>query len=257
MITRLLFLLGFSSLANAQYSKYAQQGFVSSMLHSLQTVALPSGPKIGNKGTCEYFWEEKPNYADYTTYDQYLKRNHPFPDRTEKETLQGSGVLDTDDICGNVPKLLPCFRKAWANDMNHHQNLKQWANENSYSINQVMLALAWRETRMGQLQDSCDDYGNCNGVGMVQVITIVGDDFQEDHSSQLPEWQGITHNLLTNLKYGLRVLDSKVNIAKNLGGTSLKEVSYYYNGSEDYAEDYSQAIVQNYEKLSKCGISFD
>ena len=214
--------------------------------------------KSEDKGICEYYWEEKPNYTDYTTYDQYLRKSHPSPDRAEKETLQGSGVLDTDDICANVPRLLPCFKKAWANDEKHHQNLKQWAKEQSYSINRVMLALAWRETRMGQLRDSCDNKGNCNGVGMVQVITVIADDFSESNGANQKQWQGITHNLLTNLKYGLRVLNSKVNIARNLGrGTSLKQISYYYNGSEHYAEDYSKAIVQYYEKLGKCGVSFD
>ncbi len=223
-----------------------------------KTSVNPSNQKgIEIKGikACEYFWEEKQGYCDYTLYDASTRQNYPNPDRTQDKTLQGSGVLKANDICDNVPKLLPCFKKAWANDTDHHKNLEKLFKDKNISPIQLMFALAWQETRQGEIPDHCSG-SSCNGIGLKQVITVVSDDFSESISGNQKQWPGITHNLLTNLKYGLRILDSKVKIAYAKGTPSLEYVAQIYNGSATQLE-YLELVKQHYEKLKKCGVNYD
>jgi soluble lytic murein transglycosylase-like protein len=125
-----------------------------------------------------------------------------------------------------------------------------WAKNRGVDPTRLKMAIAMQETNLGGLSDSCAG-GSCNGIGMNQVITIVTDAGESTNSSDRPEWTGITHNVLTNMKYGIRVLASKI---RSNNPADIRSLARAYNGSSTAAA-YAEAVVRNYSELqSKCGL---
>jgi len=211
---------------------------------------------IGKKTACEYSWDEKPGTTDYTTWDSYLKRSYPNSDRSQGESLQGSGMLNagnTDSVmCRNGKILKSCFEKAHsiAQQDPLSRAFIDWSGSNGINPIRLRMAIAMKETHLGGLVDSCSG-SSCNGVGLNQVITIVTDGGVATNSSSRPEWPGITHNILTNMKYSTRVLALKV---REANPKTLWDLAKYYNGSAS-SSTYASAVVKNYETLSsQCGL---
>lgn len=210
--------------------------------------------KIGSKTACEYSWEEKPGTTDYTVFDSYTNRNYPSADRNQAETLQG--VQDPriprilragnsiDVMCHNGKILKSCFARGLERVAKDPigRIFTDWATKYSIDPVRFRMAIAMKETNLGGLRDDCSNL--CNGIGMNQVITIVTDSDQETNSPNRPEWSGITHNILTNMKYGARVLAKKIQYNQP---TNIRSLASAYNGSNtryQYAIDVEKYYLQ-------------
>ena len=211
---------------------------------------------IKNKTVCEFSWEERPGTTDYTLYDSYLGRNYSNPDRSAGSSLQGSNILRTgntvETMCSNGKLLKGCFaramQKAGADSLS--TAYFTWAKSRGVDPTRLKMAIAMQETNLGGLDDSCAG-GSCNGIGMNQIITIVTDSGESTNSSERPEWTGITHNVLTNMKYGIRVLALKI---RSINPADIRSLARAYNGSATAAA-YAEAVARNYNELqSKCGL---
>ncbi len=209
---------------------------------------------LGGETACEYSWEERPGTTDYTLWDAYLKRNYPRPDRRQADSLQGSKILKSGDtvetLCHNARILKGCFAKANARAMQDPMGagFLYWASERKVDPVLLRMAIAMQETNLGGLKDSCSG-GSCNGVGMNQVITIVTDGGYATNSGNRPEWAGVTHNILTNMKYGIRVLAMKI---MEREPRDIAALARFYNGSP-HAAEYARKVQRNYENLRACG----
>lgn len=210
---------------------------------------------LGGETVCEYSWEERPGTTDYTLWDSYLKRNYPRPDRSQGKTLQGAKTLKSGDtvetLCHNARILKGCFAKANARAAYDPMGagFLYWASERKVDPVLLRMAIAMQETNLGGLKDSCSG-ASCNGVGMNQVITIVTDSGYATNSGNRPEWAGITHNTLTNMKYGIRVLAMKISEREP---RDIAALARFYNGSP-HAAEYARKVQRNYENLrTKCG----
>ncbi|MEI7528242.1 MAG: hypothetical protein WCK76_04800 [Elusimicrobiota bacterium] len=211
--------------------------------------------RSGDHAICGYSWEERPGTADYTIWDAYHRRALRGADRSAGDTLQGSRMVQAGNstavMCGNARKLKACFDKAGARAEKDPlaSGFLTWAKAKGIDPTLFRMAIAMQETNLGGLKDSCSG-GSCNGVGMNQIITIVTDSGAATNSSSRPEWTGITHNILTNMKYGIRVLALKV---RETNPGNLRSLARYYNGSST-ADHYAGAVERNYKDLSgKCG----
>jgi len=211
---------------------------------------------IKNSTVCEFSWDERPGTTDYTLYDSYLGRNYSKPDRSAASSLQGSKILmvgnTVDTMCTNGKLLKGCFARAMqkAGSDSLSTAYFTWAKSRGVDPTRLKMAIAMQETNLGGLSDSCAG-GSCNGIGMNQVITIVTDAGVSTNTSDRPEWTGITHNLLTNMKYGIRVLALKI---RGSNHPDIRSLAKAYNGSSTAAA-YAEAVVRNYSELqSKCGL---
>ena len=211
---------------------------------------------IKDATACEYSWEERPGTTDYTLFDSYLGRNYSKPDRGGATTLQGAKILRTgntvETMCANGRLLKGCFARAMqkASSDSLSAAYLTWAKSRGVDPTRLRMAIAMQETHLGGLNDSCGS-GSCNGIGMNQIITIVTDSGVSTNSPDRPEWTGITHNVLTNMKYGIRVLASKI---RGSNPPDMRALARAYNGSATAAA-YAEAVVRNYSELqNKCGL---
>ena len=222
-----------------------------------QTSAKHKGGVVANGKTyCEYTWEEKPGYADYTTIDLYEasagKKTNVAVDRAQSETLQGSGKL-SGGICANAKILKTCYDTATqADKAGNALALVSWASSKGYDLSLLKMAFAYQETHLGKIQDHCSR-GSCNGIGIAQIITALKADGSEIKGTD-PAWKGITYNVLTNLSYSSRVLQAKI---KESGqGVDLITLARNYNGNPDLSVQlpYGPAVQGWYQQLKGCGL---
>jgi hypothetical protein len=196
----------------------------------------------------------KPGTTDYTVFDSYTNKNYPSPDRNQAETLQGvqdprsPGILragnSIDVMCHNGKILKSCFARGLERVAKDPigRIFTDWATKYGIDPVRLRMAIAMKETNLGGLRDNCSNI--CNGIGMNQVITIVTDSDQETNSPNRPEWSGITHNILTNMKYGARVLAKKIQYSQP---TNIRALASAYNGSNNryqYAIDVEKYYLQ-------------
>jgi hypothetical protein len=223
----------------------------SKALNCLEGVAekLQSDNIIDSTGICKYSWSEKPGYADYTMHDKYSKTSVPSKHgRSQANSLIGNKTLPKD-LCKRTKALMSCFEKVFEGNDPQMKAFLNWAKKLRYDPIRIMLALSYQETKSGQIEDKC--YGkNCNGIGLMQIITAIGKDGKIISNSS-PEWKGITHNVKTNIEYSIRVLSSKV---KSLGPSTLYDLARDYNGSGT-KHKYAKAVTGYYDKLKACGVS--
>lgn len=204
--------------------------------------SLPTSPY------CQFSWDERPGTTDYTTRDQFHGgRYFPKPDRSQELTLIGKRrKREHMDLCEKARELKHCFEKAILSSNEYSATrFKNWAK--SHNINPVLalMAKAEKETAMGVLEDSCSGR-NCNGIGIGQIITAV-----DENGTRISDfdkrWEGITFNILTNLKYSVRVVAMKLGMS-----ASLRDLAYYYNGDPRYQTQYASDVVANYAALQRC-----
>ncbi len=212
------------------------------------------GVVANGKTYCQFSWEDKPGYADYTTVDSYDVsqgiRGSEKVDRTQNETLQGSNKL-SESICGNAKLLKVCYLKAVKHDKaGNATDLVAWAQKNSYDLALIKMAFGYQETRLGSLKDSCSG-GSCNGIGIAQIITAIKPN-GGTLSNTDPMWKGITFNVLTNLSYSSRVLQEK--LRESGSGVDLITLARNYNGNPDASVrlPYGPAVKKWYEELLRC-----
>lgn len=217
----------------------AKEGYV--YVPHVAPESLGAGVRI-----CEKFWEEAPGTADYTTWDSFHGRAERYADRSEGETLLGNPNYRVLDRCSRAVALRPCFDKVVnQSSLPEALQLRRWALDRGLDAVRLFMAIAVQETDLGTLRDTCA-YGTCNGIGMVQVITAITPDGSRLDAGD-SRWRGITHNVLTNLGYGLRVLATDTSASSDLW-----TLAYHYNGSQT-ARSYADAVLGHYARLGRCG----
>jgi peptidoglycan hydrolase-like protein with peptidoglycan-binding domain len=213
-------------------------------------------PQPGGGDFCQFSWEEKPGYADYTTinwYERSLGNERPRSfDRSESQTLQGSNRLK-GGLCANARLLKPCFAKAVAREQARGSSFLNFVAAKGLDPVRVKLAFSFQETFLGELHDNCGN-GVCNGVGIGQIITAYPNDNDNTTLSDSdPRWDGISYNVLTNLAYSGRVLSEKV---RTFSPPNLVELARAYNGNPDSSIrlPYGTAVQGWYNDLGGCGL---
>jgi hypothetical protein len=203
----------------------------------------------GSNGSsfCQKSWEEAPGTTDYTTFDKYNNRSYHSPDRAQSKTLVGSGVQLNRSLCEKARAIKHCFvRTVLESDEYSAKKFRSWAAARNVNPMLALMAKTQQETKMGSIEDSCYG-GNCNGIGIGQIITAV-----DANGNQLSDsdkrWEGITFNILTNLTYSVRVLALKTGQSND-----LYDLAYYYNGSP-HASTYASNVLSFYKQLQGCGL---
>jgi peptidoglycan hydrolase-like protein with peptidoglycan-binding domain len=217
----------------------------------------PPPPPPGGSDFCQFSWEERPGYADYTTinwYERSIGNERPRTfDRSQAQTLQGSNRLK-GGLCANARLLKPCFDKAVARERGRGSAFLNFAASQGFDPVRVKMAFSFQETFLGELSDNCSR-GVCNGVGIAQIITAYpnDNDFTTTLSTSDARWDGISYNVLTNLAYSSRVLSEKVVTAQP---PNLVELARAYNGNPDSSIrlPYGTRVQGWYNDLGSCGL---
>ena len=217
----------------------------------------PATAPGGGSAFCAYSWEERPGYSDYTTIDWYARSvgqtSQASFDRAEAATLQGSGALGSGDLCKNARILKPCFDKEIAMDANTQagKTFVNWCSKRGLDPVRVKMAFSYQETLLGKLHDNCSG-GSCNGIGIAQIISAYDANLAPIGNSDR-RWEGITHNVLTNLTFGTRVLAEKIQTNQS---DTLVTLARAYNGNPDASIriPYGTKVNGFYTELGSCGI---
>ncbi len=200
----------------------------------------PSSPS----GYCQKSWEEG-QIMDYTTFDAYSNRSYATAAYPESKTLMGSSEHKDRTMCERARVLKQCFEKAVGSNESSAIKFRNWAKARRINPVLALMAKAQQETKLGRMHDNCSG-GNCNGIGIGQIISAK-DSYGNDLKNSDPAWRGITHNILTNLSYSVRVIASKTDMSN-----SLWDLAYYYNGSPEHQNAYASNVVSFYGQLQKC-----
>jgi hypothetical protein len=202
---------------------------------------------------CEKSWEEAPGTADYTTQSSYFRsRNWSVVvpvDRPESSTLLGSSQFANLAPCERAKLLKPCFEKVTLKGEDWGaRGFRNWAKRERVNPVRAHLAIAFQETRLGALRDSCRK-GVCNGYGLLQVLTA-WDAQGNNLNRNSPQWLGIKYNIMTNITHSARVLAQKA----KLNPRSLGEIAFYYNGNPRLRDAYAEEVERHYQSLKSCSI---
>jgi hypothetical protein len=201
---------------------------------------------------CAKSWEERPGTADYTTIDaQLVSRGLQAAnrlDRPQSHTLRGWKPYAHLGVCQRARLLKPCFEKAVLKSSDWGaRRFRDWAKGRVDPI-RAHLALAEQETRLGGLDDVCVR-GICNGIGLLQIISAFNHE-GKPLASDDPEWDGITHNVLTNITFSARVIASKLVHEPE----DLSSLAALYNGNPDLRALYAARVVKSYKAMKDCAI---
>lgn len=201
----------------------------------------PSQPP---SGYCQKSWEEA-QIMDYTTFDAYNAMSYATSAHPESKTLMGSTQHKDRTMCERARVLKHCFEKAVGSNESSALKFRNWAKSRRINPVLALMAKTQQETQLGIIPDSCIN-GNCNGIGIGQIITAIDQNGNKIDDSN-PAWRGITHNILTNLKYSVRVIAAKTDMSN-----SLWDLAYYYNGSPEHQNAYASNVLSFYGQLQKC-----
>jgi hypothetical protein len=151
-------------------------------------------------------------------------------------------------VCQRARLLKPCFEKAVLKSSDWGaRRFRDWAKGRVDPI-RAHLALAEQETRLGGLDDVCVR-GICNGIGLLQIISAFNHE-GKPLASDDPEWDGITHNVLTNITFSARVIASKLVHEPE----DLSSLAALYNGNPDLRALYAARVVKSYKAMKDCAI---
>jgi len=203
-------------------------------------------PSQSPSGYCQKSWEEA-QIMDYTTFDAYNNRSYATAAQPESQTLMGSAEHKDRTMCQRAKVLKHCFEKTVGANTSAAVNFRNWATARRINPVLALMAKAQQETKLGILPDRCSN-GDCNGIGIGQIITAI-DASGNKIDNHDPAWRGITHNILTNLSYSVRVVAAKTDISN-----SLWDLAYYYNGSPEHQNAYASNVVSFYGQLQKCAL---
>ena len=214
----------------------------------IPTKTIEEAPKAPT--FCVYSWDEVPGTADFTTVDLRSKslrmtQNYPL-DRTQESTLLGSRDFQSLDMCGRARFLKGCFQKVvFDNNSPAAQTFKAWALGRVRPL-EAHMAFVMNQTRLGLWHDECWR-GRCKGIGISRVTsarTVTG----KRVANEDIVWRGITHNIVTNLRFGLRQIAAKA----AQGPSDLYQLAYSFNGSPGNQERFAQDVDKYYRQLVAC-----
>jgi len=201
---------------------------------------------------CIYSWDERPGTADFSTRNQRLA-SMSFPliyplDREEKDALVSNRDYHNMDVCTRARFLKRCFQKVILDsDSPAAQIFKAWALGRVRPV-EAHMAFVMKETRLGLWPDQCWK-GKCTGVGIARVRgarTPAGRFLPVND----PMWQGITHNIATNLEFSLRLIAEKT----KEGPIDLHSLAYLYHENPRTRERYAMDVDKYYRELTGCSL---
>jgi hypothetical protein len=201
---------------------------------------------------CIYSWEEQPGTSDFSTFNGTTSSlrmavNYPL-DRLEKDALTGSREFHNMDVCGRARFLKRCFQKVILDsDSAAAQTFRAWAMGRVRPV-EAHMAFVMKESRLGLWPDNCWK-GKCSGVGIARVKearTAAGRLF----AVRDPVWRGISHNILTNLEFSLRLLAEK----SKEGPLDLHSLAFIYAGKSKKRDRYALDVDKYYRDLVSCQI---
>lgn len=199
---------------------------------------------------CVHSWDERPGTADFTTINRRLRsmnlpQSYPL-DRTEDSALLGNKDFQSLDMCGRARFLKGCFYQVvYDSQSPAAQTFRSWATGRLRPV-EAFMAFAMTQTRLGLWHDECWQ-GQCRGVGLVQVkraLSAAG----RRIALHDPAWQGITHNMLTNLRFGLRLIAARAAV----GSSDLYQLAYSFAESSGRKERFAQDVEKYYRQLVSC-----
>ena len=214
----------------------------------IPTKTIEEAPKAPT--FCVYTWDEVPGTADFTTVDLRSKslrmtQNYPL-DRTQESTLLGSRDFQSLDMCGRARFLKGCFQKVvFDNNSPASQTFRAWALGRVRPL-EAHMAFVMNQTRLGLWHDECWR-GRCKGIGISRVTTartVTG----KRVANEDIVWRGITHNIVTNLRFGLRQIAAKA----AEGPSDLYQLAYSFKGSPGKQERFAQVVDKYYRQLVAC-----
>lgn len=201
---------------------------------------------------CIYSWDERPGTADFTTQNRRLQSLRQsatyYLDRKESESLLRKKEFQNMDTCTRARFLKKCFQRViLESDSPAAQAFRAWSLGRVRPV-EAHMAFVMKETRLGLWPDDCWN-GRCKGVGIAKVAQartpagrmVIGTD---------PLWHGITHNIMTNLKFSLRNIAEKT----KSGATDLYALAYLYNGKLRTQERYALDVDRYYKELLSCNL---
>jgi len=209
---------------------------------------IEEAPKVPT--FCVYSWDEVPGTADFTTVDLRskslrMKQNYPL-DRTEESTLLGSRDFQNLDMCGRARFLKGCFQKiVFDNNSPAAQTFRAWAVGRVRPL-EAHMAVVMNQTRLGLWHDECWR-GRCKGIGISRVTTartVTGKRITNADTL----WRGITHNIVTNLRFGLRQISAKA----AEGPSDLYQLAYSFSAHSGKQERFAQDVDKYYRQLVAC-----
>ena len=202
---------------------------------------------------CEKDINEDPNYWDYTVRHPAEKLDGVrYPDkRAQDQTLQGSGLLKVDSFCSNAKILNKCFVKGVEKYASVAPQLTRWTKAKNIDVRRLLLAIAAQETHIGAFPDSVNTRGTFNGIGIMQTIST-GWNWND------LRWMGLQANTLTQIEWGLRLLNEKANLLTTSDG--IYELAWYYNGNPTLSirSTYARKVTNFYNdtfSASSCPMS--
>lgn len=214
----------------------------------IKAAQIPEAPRPPT--FCVHSWDEVPGTADFTTLNVYLKSlRHPQHyqlDRKQDATLLGSRDFQSLDMCGRARFLKGCFQKViYDNNSVASQAFRKWALGRVRPL-EAYMAIVYQKTRLGLWRDECWQ-GECKGRGLARVdavYSVTGKKIRNEDST----WLGVTHNIITNLRFGLR------QIAKKLpsGPSDLYQLGFSMYQTPGRREQFARQITENYTKLMSC-----
>lgn len=209
---------------------------------------IPEAPRAPT--FCVFSWDEMPGTADFTTINVYL-RSLQMPqryllDRKQNATLLGSRDFQNLDMCGRARFLKGCFQKViYDNNSLAAQTFRKWSLGRLRPL-EAYMAIVHQKTRLGLWRDECWR-GQCRGRGLARVdaaYSVSGRKIRLEDDV----WIGITHNILTNLRFGLRQISRRLSAAPS----DLYQLGYSMVPTPGQRERFAREITENYRKIVSC-----
>lgn len=207
-------------------------------------------PVIKPPTYCIFSWDERPGTADFSTRNERLaslSKPLTYPlDRPDSAALVRVPEFQAMDMCMRAQFLKKCFQRViLESDTPAAQSFRAWSLGRVRPV-EAHMAFVMKESRLGLWSDQCWK-GQCKGVGIAKVTkarTAAGRWIAPED----PLWQGIAHNILTNLEFSLRLL-AESTVA---GPTDLYSLAYLYKGKSGAQERYALDIDRYYKELLGC-----
>jgi len=108
------------------------------------------------------------------------------------------------------------------------------------------MAIVHQKTRLGLWRDECWR-GQCKGRGLARVddvFSVAGKKIRNED----PLWIGVTHNIITNLRFGMRQIAGKL----GAGPSDLYQLAFSMYKTSGLREQFARDITENYRKLVSC-----
>lgn len=206
---------------------------------------LPPAPTY-----CVYSWDEMPGTADFTTIDRRARSagrvQSYLLDRKENETLLGNKDFQGLDVCARARFLKGCFQRVlFGENTPGAQTFRAWALGRVRPM-EAHMAFVMAQTRLGLWHDECSR-GRCKGVGFSRVDIPRTNSGKRIHEGDVL-WRGITHNIVSNLRFGLRWIAAKA----ALGPADLYQLARISRPPGVKAEEFARDVDKFYRQLNSC-----